>query len=356
MKINKKTSQLNIRISEKQKDKISMMASNAGYKSISKFLIDKAMDDINIKTKNDKKIYVVSLSTAIDYFIKINEIGENKGGSNKFLREDKLYAPGGRGINLSRMLNAYNVENLNIHFSSGFSGQALYRLLDEQGVDQYRIESDYDTKINVYAEDSNGRDISLEEKTSELSEYAKQELYTFIDKVIDANDIFVLSGSFAEKDIDYLKSIVGLLNDKGVELYINSSSRYIKQIIGNSTPELIVLCTRNSLGEVKSKKAIFEQMEEFLQLGCKNTAFVSDYNFSLFLNKESKYMISSEPADVLTYSGLEDAFMSGYIANIDKDIEERLKWAGASVRSKAEDNESIHFNHIVKYIDEIVIK
>ncbi len=353
---NNKTSQLNIRVSDLQKDRITKMADNAGYKSVSKFLIDNALNEVKINIKNDRRIFIASLSTAIDYFIKMDVIGENKEGKNKFLRDDKVFVPGGRGINLSRVLNAYNIPNLNIHFSSGFTGSHLYKLLDDQGVNQYRIESEIETKINVYAEDSKGKDISLEERTSPLSPFAKEELLAFIEKELVEDDEFVLSGSFAQDDIKFIENVLDKLHEKKVKIYINTSSIRILDIKTKANPELIVLCMRNFLGEVKSKKDIFSEMQKLIDKGYSNVAFVADVNYSLFMTQEEKYLISSNLIDKLTYSGLEDAFIGGYLANIDKPIEEKLKWAGASVKEKAEDKMDIRFDHILKYVDEINIK
>ncbi len=356
MKDVKKDSQLNIRISNQQKEEVSKMAENAGYKSISKFLIDLALNNLEVKVKNNRKIYVTSLSPTIDYFIKTKEIGENKDGNNKFFKEDRLFVPGGRGINLSKILNAYNINNLNINFATGFSGKELHRQLQSQGVKQYRIETDTETKINIYAEDSKGKDVSLEEKTSNLSSFAKEELFTFIDNNLKKGDEFVLSGSFSIDDVKYIKKLVNKLNEMEVKIYINSSSINVSKVIGNSSPELIVLCLRNFHGAIKSKKDIFDEMEKFLKLGCKNVAFISDINYSLFMNKENKFLISTDLVEKLTYSGLEDAFVAGYLANIGKPIEDNLTWAAASVRAKADDKEIIHFDHIVNYLKEVIIK
>lgn len=352
----KKTTQLNIRISDQQKDKISKISTNLGYNSISKFLIDVALNDVEIKTNDNRKIYVASLSTAIDYFIKTSEIGDNKGGVNKFLKEDKIFAPGGRGINLSKMLNTYNINNLNINFSGGFSGNELYRLLDEQGVKQHRINTGNYTKINVYAEDLNNKDICLEEKTSPISSFAKEEFINFINKWINENDEFVLSGSFAKEDVSFVKRVLKLLDEKKVKIYINSSSSFISQVIGKTKPELIVLCSRNFLGDIKSKKEIYSEMEKFYKLGCKNVAFVADINYSLFMNEEGSFQVSSELIYKVTFLGLEDAFFAGYLANVEKPTEEILKWAAASVRTKAEEKENINFDQIVKYLKEVTVK
>ncbi len=356
MNDNKKTSQLNIRIANRQKDEITKIANNAGYKSISKFLIDNALNELKIKPKDNRGIYVVSLSSAIDYFIKTIEIGENKTGKNKFYKEDKVFVPGGRGINLSRILNTYNIRNTNINISGGFTGKKLSKLLEEYGVSQYWIESDYDTKINIYAEDSNGKDISLEEKTSTISTYAKEELKKFLWARTKPEDEVVLSGSFTKEDVPYIKDLLSSLNSNDIKIYLNSSSVFVKDIIRNINPEFIVLCMRNFHGDVKSKKQIINQMEEFRQMGCKNVAFVADVNNSLFINDEGVFEISSNLIDKLTYSGLEDAFVAGYMANVNQDIEERLRWAEASVRAKVDGIETIHFDQIVKFLSEINVK
>ncbi len=356
MKDNKKTSQLNIRISDKQKSEISNIANNAGYKSISKYLIDHALNQVKIKSRTERKVFVISFSTAIDYFIQTIEIGENKSGKNKFKKENKIFAPGGRGINLSRILNVYNFPNINVNTGGGFAGNELYRLLEEVGVSQHRINSSINTKINVYAEDSKGKDISLEEKTSPLPSYVKDEFIRYIDEQVHEKDMVVFSGSFVKEDINDIRKMISIVNDKNGVVIINTSSIYVDKLIEGFNPLLVVLNMRNFSGDVKSKKDIFNQMEMFIKLGAKEVCFVADVNNTLFIDGEDKYIITSELVDKLTYSGLEDAFIGGYISNINKPIEERLRWGGASVRSKVDDIKEIHFDHIIGHIDDINVK
>lgn len=70
-------------------------------------------------------IYTITLNPSIDYIVQIDQL--NLGGLNRMKQDYKL--PGGKGINVSRVLNQLNVPSL----ATGFFRLDLQAVLSKIG-------------------------------------------------------------------------------------------------------------------------------------------------------------------------------------------------------------------------------
>jgi len=90
-------------------------------------------------------IYTVTLNPSIDFIVRINkvEIGE----VNRMESDDKF--AGGKGINVSRILQRLGVDNTATGFIGGFTGRFVTDGLDAEGIKTKFVAVDQDTRINV---------------------------------------------------------------------------------------------------------------------------------------------------------------------------------------------------------------
>ena len=75
-------------------------------------------------------VYTVTLNPSIDYIVSVADF--KKGTLNRTTRE--VVYPGGKGINVSIVLNNLGFETTVLGFISGFTGQEIKRLLSNMGV------------------------------------------------------------------------------------------------------------------------------------------------------------------------------------------------------------------------------
>ncbi len=66
-------------------------------------------------------IYTVTLNPSIDYVVQVNSF--DLGAVNRAEKDMKF--PGGKGINVSRVLHRLGVENIALGFTGGFTGQFI---------------------------------------------------------------------------------------------------------------------------------------------------------------------------------------------------------------------------------------
>lgn len=90
-------------------------------------------------------IYTVTLNPAIDYVIRVPEFQVDQ--LNKTTEEYKF--PGGKGINVSRILKNLGIESTNLGFVGGFTGTFIRNKLSEERLITDFIEVPGDTRINI---------------------------------------------------------------------------------------------------------------------------------------------------------------------------------------------------------------
>ena len=75
-------------------------------------------------------IYTLTLNPSIDYVVNVNNL--TLGKINRTLEDIKF--PGGKGINVSRILSNQHVSNVALGFIGGFTGEFVDGRIDGKGV------------------------------------------------------------------------------------------------------------------------------------------------------------------------------------------------------------------------------
>ena len=102
-------------------------------------------------------IYTLTFNPSLDYDIYSEKIVS--GEVNRV--SDTKITFGGKGINVSAVLNTLGVANVALGFAGGFSGKELKRLLDKSGIRNRLIDiSPEQTRINVKLHSISDTDIN----------------------------------------------------------------------------------------------------------------------------------------------------------------------------------------------------
>src|SRR5699024_7722371 len=133
-------------------------------------------------------IYTLTLNPSIDYIMPLEHL--QHGATNYAQGEYML--PGGKGINVSRVLNRLDVPNQAIGFIGGHTGKFIEEWLDKEGADYHFIPVEGQTRINVKLKGKSETEING--RGPVISEEESQKLMEQIDQ-LTSQDILVISGS-----------------------------------------------------------------------------------------------------------------------------------------------------------------
>ena len=171
-------------------------------------------------------IYTLTMNPSIDYVIRFDDL--QKGCINRCKEEDYVF--GGKGINVSLMLDHLGMKSCALGFIAGFTGEALQQGLQAQGIqtDFIRVEDGF-TRINVK--------IHAQEETELNGQgpmVSKQHLALFYQKLeqFQDGDILVLSGSIARQvDASIYATIMEKLQKKNILVIVDASGEALLQTL-----------------------------------------------------------------------------------------------------------------------------
>ena len=90
-------------------------------------------------------IYTVTVNPALDYVMQLEKV--DAGSVNR--SNDCQFLAGGKGINVSQILNQLDVDNTAWGFVGGFTGKELVRQLNVKKIESDFVTISDDTRVNV---------------------------------------------------------------------------------------------------------------------------------------------------------------------------------------------------------------
>ena len=134
-------------------------------------------------------VYTVTLNPALDYVVRTDAL--RAGEMNRMSSAEIQF--GGKGINVSAVLRALDVDSVALGFAAGFTGKELERMLRERGIctDFVWLEAGQ-TRINVKVKAK--EETELNAAGPDIPARAFQALLQKLD-ALRRGDVFVLAGS-----------------------------------------------------------------------------------------------------------------------------------------------------------------
>lgn len=258
-------------------------------------------------------IYTITFNPALDYIVKMDEfnLGHVNRSNNEF-----VYA-GGKGINVSIVLNNLEVKSKALGFIAGFTGDEIERRVREFGCDTDFIKlkegmSRINVKIKAYVEseiNGGGPDISAE---------ALQELYGKLD-TLTSGDILVLAGSIPKTmPTDVYERIMERLQEKGVKFIVDTTGESLLKVLKYNP--FLIKPNHHELGELfgvklNNKEEVIEYAKKLKDMGAQNVIISMAGDGAVLINSNGDVTTSNVPKGVVKNSvGAGDSMVAGFIA------------------------------------------
>ena len=171
-------------------------------------------------------IYTVTLNPALDYIVQIDEF--TVGEVNR--TEGEHIYPGGKGINVSVVLNALGYDSVALGFVAGFTGNQLIRELQKKGVrnDFISVERGM-TRINVKVKGC--KETEINGMGPEVPAIAAQVLQIQMER-LKAGDVLVLSGSVPKTLPENIyEKLMARLVERDVFVIVDTSGEALKNTL-----------------------------------------------------------------------------------------------------------------------------
>lgn len=259
-------------------------------------------------------IYTITLNPSIDYMVTVDEF--KLGDVNRTAHEYIL--PGGKGINVSIVLNNLNVESIPLGFIAGFTGREIKKCIEND----LKIKTDFIEVDNGFSR-INFKMKSLQETEvngngPEIQEKHLLKLYQKLDNLKEG-DILVLSGSTPKGISNNIYcNIMRYLQYKGVDIIVDATGDLLLKVLVNKP--FLIKPNNHELEEmfhVKlfEKKDIIKYAKKLQSMGAKNVLVSMAGDGALFVCENGKTYYSKAPKGIVKNSvGAGDSMVAGFIA------------------------------------------
>ena len=168
-------------------------------------------------------IYTITLNPAIDKAVVIEDFTIDKVNRIKELQED----PGGKGINVSKMIKELNGNSTAVIVKGGQNGKKLEGMLEDMKLDYKSISCDGETRINLKVVDrKNDTFTDINEPGPVLNNKIMDALEDYLESNLKENDILVLAGSISRgAPVDIYKKWILIANSKGARVIMDADGQ-----------------------------------------------------------------------------------------------------------------------------------
>ena len=171
-------------------------------------------------------IYTVTFNPAVDYVMHIDEL--RAGATNRSASEEIYF--GGKGINVSAVLNELGIKSRALGFTAGFTGAAIEQGLRDMGIDSdfIRLEKGC-SRINVKLK--SGDETEINGQGPDIDSASVDRLLGKLNE-LTAGDTVVLAGSVPKTlPADIYERILGMLDGKGVRAAVDASGKLLLNVL-----------------------------------------------------------------------------------------------------------------------------
>ncbi|SDF81015.1 fructose-1-phosphate kinase [Fontibacillus panacisegetis] len=258
-------------------------------------------------------IYTVTLNPSIDYIVEVEDL--KLGELNRMTRDLKL--PGGKGINVSRVLNQLGVQNKAIGFLGGFTGRYINDWLSKESILSDFVFVADDTRINIKLK--SGQETEINGSGPIIRETEAEALLQKLVK-LSADDIVILSGSVPPSlGEDFYERLISVCKQNKAEFVIDTTGMALQKALIHQP--LLVKPNHHELAElfgvtINSREEIIVYGRKLLEAGAKHVLVSMAGEGALFITGNKVYHANAPEGIVKNSVGAGDSMIAGFVGTL----------------------------------------
>lgn len=257
-------------------------------------------------------IYTVTFNPSLDYVVGAEKLVP--GAINRTTRES-IY-PGGKGNNVSVVLSNLGHKSKALGFVSGFTGEALEKMLDNYGcyTDFIWLEEGF-TRINVKI--NAGEETEINGQGPKITEEAIEQLYHKLD-VLEEGDVLILAGSIPSTlPEDMYERIMKRLQDKNIRIVVDATKDLLLNVL--KYHPFLIKPNNHELGEMfgvvlKEEAEIITYAKKLQEKGAGNVLISMAGEGAILLTENGEVYQGKPPkGEVRNSVGAGDSMVAGFL-------------------------------------------
>lgn len=303
-------------------------------------------------------IYTVTLNPSVDLLVRMEDL--QLGEQNRMKKDKRI--PGGKGINVSRVLRQLGIPTVATGFIGGFTGKFITDWLKKEDIQIGFTDIMDETRINIklLTTDDNVS-TSINGRGPNVSRVEVQEFLYYMSRVREG-DVVIISGSIPPTvDRDIYERVVSICNANRADFVIDTDLDLVYDAL-KYKPLLIkpnLTDIENMFGnKVTDYDDLIPYGKRLLEMGAKNAIISLGLDGSFLFTKDSVYRVYGVEGECRDYLGARDSMIGGFIGTLFRtsNILEAFKVATAAASATAFTDGIATIDEISAQIDKIVIE
>lgn len=258
-------------------------------------------------------IYTVTFNPSLDYIVTVDHF--TCGIVNR-TKDEKIF-PGGKGINVSMVLQNLGYENTALGFLAGFTGDKIQGLLEEKGVKASFIPVEQGmSRINVKLRSDEESEINGQGPA--MTEEHIKKLYEKLD-VLSEGDFLVLAGSIPDMIPGTIyMDIMRYLSDRRLNIVVDATRDLLVNVL--KYHPFLIKPNNHELGEIfgvklTEKSDVITYAKKMQEKGARNVLVsMAGAGAVLVAEDGSVYQAAAPKGTVKNSVGAGDSMVAGFIA------------------------------------------
>ena len=282
-------------------------------------------------------IYTITFNPALDYIVRLDHL--KTGTINRTTQEYVL--GGGKGINVSIVLNNLGMDTTALGFIAGFTGEEIVTQLNSFGVkeDFIRLREGL-TRINVKVKASD-EETEINGRGPIISDDELEALYKQLDALTD-KDTLILAGSIPSSlPSDMYELIMERLQHKNIRIVVDATKDLLTRVLPYKP--FLIKPNNHELSEIfgrplSTKEDLVEAAKALQEKGAQHVLISMAGDGAILVAADGTVYTSPAPKGTLVNSvGAGDSMVAGFITGFEKtgDLQEALYWGISSGSASA---------------------
>ena len=282
-------------------------------------------------------IYTITFNPALDYIVRLDHL--KTGTINRTTQEYVL--GGGKGINVSIVLNNLGMDTTALGFIAGFTGEEIVTQLNSFGVkeDFIRLRQGL-TRINVKVKASD-EETEINGRGPIIGSDELEALYKQLDALTE-QDTLILAGSIPSSlPSDMYELIMERLQHKNIRIVVDATKDLLTRVLPYKP--FLIKPNNHELSEIfgrplSTKEDLIEAAKALQEKGAQHVLISMAGDGAILVAADGTVYTSPAPKGTLVNSvGAGDSMVAGFITGFEKtgDLQEALYWGISSGSASA---------------------
>lgn len=258
-------------------------------------------------------IYTVTLNPSLDYVVRVPDF--QLGKTNRTVQEHLF--PGGKGVNVSIVLNHLGIPSTALGFLAGFTGAEIDRLLTEMGICTDWIPLEHGAaRINVKLQNIEGTEING--MGPEIPEAAVRQLLDKLDG-LHPGDALVLAGSIpSSMPKEIYRDILKRLQNRQILTVVDAAGELLQKAL--SYRPFLIKPNNHELGELfgvelSSRESVIPYARRLQEQGARNVLVSMAGQGAVLVWENGDVFLAEAPSGTLVNGvGAGDSMVAGFLA------------------------------------------